>query len=59
MATRCDARHTKNLQSMAEMNLQQAATKLVSKEEIALNIASCGCCCASLFCSIVAKASSI
>jgi hypothetical protein len=33
MATRCDARHTKNLESMAEMKLQQAATKLVSKEE--------------------------
>ena len=33
MATRCDARHTKNLESMAEMKLQQAAAKLVSKEE--------------------------
>jgi hypothetical protein len=32
MATRCDARHTKNLESMAEM-LEQAAAKLVRKEE--------------------------
>jgi hypothetical protein len=31
MATRCDARHTKNLESMAEMKLEQAAAKLVSK----------------------------
>ena len=32
MATRCDARHTKNLESMAEMKLQKAAAKLVSNE---------------------------
>ena len=32
MAARCDARHSKNLESMAEMKLQKAAAKLISKE---------------------------
>jgi hypothetical protein len=33
MATRCDPRHTKNLESMAAMKLGQAAAKLLSKDE--------------------------
>jgi hypothetical protein len=32
MATRCDARHSKNLESMAQMKFQKAAPKLVSNE---------------------------
>jgi hypothetical protein len=40
--TRCDAGHTKNLESMAGMTLQQAAAKLLSKDKarrISVNIA--------------------
>ena len=61
MATHCDARHTKKLESMAEMKLQQAAATLFSKGEarIAVNIAKLPELLRNLFCSIVAKASSI
>ena len=61
MATCCDARHTKNLKSMGEMKLQQAAAKLLSKDEalrIAVNIAKLLELLRNSFCSIVAKASS-
>ena len=66
MATRCDARHTKNLESMAEMKLQQAAAKLVSKEaklvskeEDRAQYRKLRELLRNLICSIVAKASSI
>jgi hypothetical protein len=55
MATRCDARHTKNLESMAEMKLQQAAAKLVSKEEDRAQYRKLRELLRNLFCSIVAK----
>jgi len=55
MATRCDARHTKNLESMAEMKLQQAATKLVSEEEDRAQYRKLRERLRNLFCSIVAK----
>jgi hypothetical protein len=44
MASRCDARHTKNLESTAQMKLQQAATKLVSKEEDRAQYRCCAIC---------------
>jgi hypothetical protein len=55
IATRCDARHTKNLESMAEMKLQQPATKLVSKEEDRAQYRKLRELFRNLFCSIVAK----
>ena len=57
MATRCDARHTKNLESMAEMKLQKAPAKLLSKNEarwIAVNIVKLPELSRNSFCSFVA-----
>jgi len=55
MATRCDARHTKNLESMADMKLQQTAAKLVSKEADRAQYRKLPKLLRNLFCSIVAK----
>jgi len=55
MATRCDTRHIKNLESMAEVKLQQAAAKLVSKEEDRAQYRKLRELLRNLFCSIVAK----
>ena len=49
----------KNLESMADMKLQQAAAKLVSKEEDRVQYRKFLELLRNLFCSIVAKASSI